>query len=80
MARPNCSNFFDLPPSYVITAGFDPLADEGAAYVARLSEAGVPVFHRHFPGQIHGFLTMGPQFPTTEGALFDIGRWIQNFQ
>src|SRR5215471_11833199 len=64
-------NFLNLPPSYVLTAAFDPLADEGAAYVARLSEAGVPVFHRHFPGQIHGFLTMGPQFPTTESALFD---------
>jgi acetyl esterase len=73
------TNFSNLPPSYVLTAGFDPLADEGAAYVERLSEAGVPVFHRHFPGQIHGFLTMGPQFPTTEGAFFDIGKWIQSF-
>jgi acetyl esterase len=72
-------NFFNLPPSYVLTAGYDPLADEGTAYVARLSEAGVPVFHRHFPGQIHGFLTMGAQFPTTECALFDIGKWIQSF-
>ena len=73
-------DFSNLPPSYVLTAGFDPLADEGAAYVAKLSKADVPVFHRHFPGQIHGFLTMGPQFPTTEGALFDIGKWIQGFQ
>jgi acetyl esterase/lipase len=72
-------NFSKLPPSYVLTAGFDPLADEGAAYAARLSQGGVPVFHRHFPGQIHGFLTMGSNFPTTERALFDIGRWIQGF-
>ena len=72
-------SFLNLPPSYVLTAGFDPLADEGAAYVAKLSDAGVPVFHRHFPGQIHGFLTMGPQLPTTEGALFEIGSWIQGF-
>jgi acetyl esterase/lipase len=72
-------NFGNLPPSYILTAGFDPLADEGTAYVAKLSKAGVPVFHRHFPGQIHGFLTMGPQFPTTEGALFDIGKWLQGF-
>ncbi|WP_439358572.1 alpha/beta hydrolase [Bradyrhizobium sp. DASA03007] len=72
-------NFSNLPPSYVLTAGFDPLADEGAAYVEKLFEAGVPVFHRHFPGQIHGFLTMGPQFPTTEGAVFDIGKWMQTF-
>jgi acetyl esterase len=73
-------SFLNLPPSYILTAGFDPLADEGAAYVTKLSNAGVPVFHRHFPGQIHGFLTIGPQFPTTEGALFDIGNWIEGFQ
>jgi len=72
-------SFAGLPPSYVVTAGFDPLSDEGAAYVTKLSDAAVPVFHRHFPGQIHGFMTMGPQFPTTEGALFDIGRWLRAF-
>jgi hypothetical protein len=49
------------------SSGFDPLADEGATYVAS-PEAGVAVFHRHLPGQIHGFLTMGPQLLTTEGA------------
>ena len=74
------ANFSSLPPAYVLTAGFDPLADKGAAYVSRLFDAGVPVFHRHFPGQIHGFLTIGAHFPTTEGALFDIGTWIQSFQ
>src|SRR5262249_45734494 len=72
-------NFSGLPPAYMLTAGFDPLADEGTAYAARLAEAGVPVFHRHFPGQIHGFLTIGAQFLTTESALFDIGAWVRTF-
>ena len=76
----HAQSFSNLPPAYALTAGFDPLADEGAAYVAKLFDAGVPVFHRHFPGQIHGFMTMGAQFPTTEGALLDIGTWIQSFQ
>lgn len=47
-----------LPPAIVLTAGLDPLSDEGAAYAQTLAAAGVPVVHRHYPDQFHGFLTI----------------------
>jgi acetyl esterase len=48
----------DLPPATVLTAGFDPLRDESAAYAEALREAGVPVTHRNYDDVVHGFFTM----------------------
>lgn len=47
-----------LAPAVVVTAGHDPLRDEGVAYVQRLTEAGVPVQVFDYPQQIHGFYTL----------------------
>ncbi|MBX3189045.1 MAG: alpha/beta hydrolase [Labilithrix sp.] len=48
-------NLADLPPALVVTAGFDPLRDEGDAYAKRLSDAGVRVEHRSYASLFHGF-------------------------
>ena len=47
-----------LPPALVLTAGFDPLRDEGLQYANALSAAGVPTQYVCFERQIHGFITM----------------------
>jgi len=56
LLHPDLSN---LPPALVLTAGFDPLRDEGAAYAERLTAAGNRASYVLFPRQVHGFITMG---------------------
>ena len=48
-----------LPPTLVVTAGFDPLRDEGIAYAHALTQAGNRAALVSFERQIHGFITMG---------------------
>jgi acetyl esterase len=66
-----------LPPAYVLTAGADPLRDEGAEYATRLEEAGVPMTYRHFPGQFHGFFTMGKLLQQANVAVSEIAGWLK---
>lgn len=49
----------NLPPALVITAGYDPLCDEGRAYAELLQRAGNRIEYLDYAGQIHGFITMG---------------------
>ncbi len=66
-----------LPPAYVLTAGADPLRDEGDEYAKRLKEAGVPVTYRTFPGQFHGFFTMGKLLQQANVAVIEIAGWLK---
>jgi acetyl esterase/lipase len=47
-----------LPLTYIATAGFDPLRDEGELFAQRVAEAGVPVVLRRHEGLFHGFASM----------------------
>ena len=47
-----------LPKTLIITAGFDPLSDEGESYARLLHESGNQVEQIHYPHMIHGFVNM----------------------
>jgi acetyl esterase/lipase len=70
-----------LPRTLVITAEFDPLRDEGAAYVARLGAAGIAAEHKPMPGMVHAYLNLEDLVPeqcretyAAIGELFDSAR------
>ncbi|HEX7441909.1 MAG TPA: alpha/beta hydrolase, partial [Caldimonas sp.] len=58
-----------LPPALVLTAGYDPLRDEGLAYAAQLTQAGNRVTYVCFERQIHGFITMGRVLDEANAAV-----------
>jgi acetyl esterase len=81
------SDLGGLPRALVVTAGFDPLRDEGDAYAEALAAAGTPVIHRRFGALVHGFFNLtGIHDPSRDAVievahvarvLFDLARTKQ---
>jgi acetyl esterase len=69
-----------LPPALLLTAGFDPLRDEGEDYGQRLERAGVRVEHRSYGSLIHGFVNMGGAARAARRAIHEtavaLRRWL----
>jgi acetyl esterase len=66
-----------LPPALVITAGFDPLRDEGETYAKRLAQSGVRVDYVCYGGMLHGFFGMGGAIDTANRAIAHAGTSIR---
>ena len=66
-----------LPPALVITAGFDPLHDEGEKYAAALTAAGVRTEYHNYPGMMHGFAVLTRLLPDARDAINRSARFIR---
>lgn len=76
MWNPMRTDAAEMPPTLVLTAEYDVLRDEGEAFAARLSDAGVPTrVHRH-AGMIHGFIAVLPSHQETKAALHEAARFM----
>ena len=60
-----------LPPAVILTAGLDPLRDQGRAYAAALIREGVSVTFREAIGNIHGFVNLRKAIPSSNGDIAD---------
>jgi acetyl esterase len=70
--NPLHANLSGVAPATLITAGYDPLCDEGKEVAAALAKAGVAVTSLHYPGLIHGFIGFGDIVPTADTALTEM--------
>ncbi len=68
-----------LPPAYLITAGYDPLADEGRAYAERMAREGVEVAYREYPDMVHGFILFGGALDTAHAAVAECCEKLRAF-
>jgi acetyl esterase len=68
-----------VAPAVIATAEFDPLRDDGAAYAARLKDAGVPVEYVPGPGLIHGFAAFGGIVDAAEANVATALRLFSEF-
>jgi acetyl esterase len=66
-----------LPPALVLTAGFDPLRDEGRQYADALSAAGTPAQYLCFERQVHGFITMSRVLDEARTAVALCAAWLR---
>jgi acetyl esterase/lipase len=65
------------PPTMIVTAGFDPLRDEGCLYADALRRAGVDVVYREFPGQIHAFVSLTRAIPQGMTCTLEIAEYLR---
>jgi acetyl esterase len=66
-----------LAPAVVVTAGFDPLVDQGEAYAKALKAAGVPTVYRCYDSLAHGFTAFTGAVPAADAACREIADLIR---
>lgn len=77
-AEPAYADVAGAPPCLVVTAGFDPLKDEGKAYAEKLNAAGVPAQHVEHSGFVHDFYILGHVCPKVFDVIDETAEALRN--
>ncbi|MGR5998035.1 alpha/beta hydrolase fold domain-containing protein [Bacillus cereus] len=78
-ASPSVNNELEnLPPALIITAEYDPLRDDGAAYAKRLEAAGIPVEYKCYEGMVHGFFWMAGIMDKGLQARLQVSNYLKS--
>ena len=80
--KPTCSpiyndDFKNLAPAFVITAGYDPLKDEGMAYVDKLKDAENIVLYKDYKNLVHGFFNIPKVHDEAMQCYYDIQAFLK---
>ncbi|MFF2509290.1 alpha/beta hydrolase [Streptomyces sp. NPDC058067] len=73
---PLLADLTGLPPAHIVTAGCDPLCDEGRAYATKLRARGTEVTESHFPRMFHGFFGFPELLDDARTAVADVAKAI----
>ena len=76
-ASPLLGDTRGVAPAMVLTAGYDPLRDEGRAYAQKLKDAGVSVEFIEYGDTIHGFFVMAKAIPASLEAQEKLADWMK---
>ncbi|WP_202796474.1 MULTISPECIES: alpha/beta hydrolase [unclassified Pseudonocardia] len=75
-APSRATDYANLPPTMTYVGGVEAFRDETVRYVADLSEAGVPVEFREYPGAFHGFDVLVPKATVSRAATAFRNQWF----
>ena len=73
----HAQNLASLPPTFLVTAEYDPLRDEGIAYAEKLRDAGVALQYRHFDTAAHGFACSEGPNENFNAFMDDLVTWLK---
>ncbi len=78
-AVPLLADVAGLPPVHLITAGLDALQDDSNQLIEKLRQADVKYSHSHYPGMVHGFVSLCGLINEGDRAISDLAATLKNF-
>ena len=72
----NAKDFSNLPPTVLVTCGFNMLRDVGHAYAKKLAAAGNDITYVHYPDLPHGIVQMTMHSKKCLEATEEIARLL----